>query len=201
MKSKCIISVVGARPQFIKCKPVSLEIRRFFNEILIHTGQHYDHSMSNLFFKDLRIPLPDYNLNVGSSSHANQTAKILIGLEKILIEKKPDCVLVYGDTNSTIAGALAAVKLNIPVAHIESGLRSFNMNMPEEVNRIVTDHISKILFCPTPTAVTNLKNEGISSHVFYSGDVMYDALLGNMKIAKNREKLLKHLNIDKKIIF
>lgn len=192
------MSVVGARPQFIKCKPVSLELRKYFKEFIVHTGQHYDYAMSQLFFHELNIPIPDFNLGVGSGSHAYQTAEMLVGLEKIFHKIKPDCVLVYGDTNSTLAGALAAAKLNIPVAHIEAGLRSFNRNMPEEINRILTDHMSTYLFCPTPTAYKNIQKEGIEKFSFYSGDVMYDALLMNIKIAENRTNILSRLNLVKK---
>jgi UDP-GlcNAc3NAcA epimerase len=198
MNRKLIISVIGARPQFIKCKPVSIEIRRYFDEIIIHTGQHYDQNMSNFFFRELEIPTPDYNLEVGSQSHAKQTAQMLAGLEDIYISERPDSIIVYGDTNSTLAGALAGAKLKIPVVHIESGLRSFNKGMPEEINRVLTDHISKILFCPTPTAIKNLKTEGIVTQVFHSGDVMYDALLKYIEIAKTKSTILKDLNVTGK---
>ena len=182
---KKIITVVGARPQFIKAAVVSKELRKEFKEIIIHTGQHYDSNMSDVFFKQLNIPKPDYNLGVGSGSHAVQTGNMLIEIEKILLEEKPDYVLVYGDTNSTLAGALAASKLLIPVIHIEAGLRSYNMAMPEEQNRIITDHISKILFCPTDTAVNNLKRENIFDNVFNIGDVMCDSVLYYSKLACN----------------
>ena len=172
-----ILTVVGARPQFIKASVVSKALRKEHEEILVHTGQHYDDDMSKVFFDVMAIPQPDYNLEVGSGPHGWQKARMLEGIEKILIERKPDMVLVYGDTNSTLAGALAAVKLHVPVAHVEAGLRSFNMSMPEEVNRRLTDHISKLLFCPTGTAVKNLKNEGISEGVHLVGDVMYDSAL------------------------
>lgn len=172
-----ILTVVGARPQFIKASAVSREIRKNNREIIVHTGQHYDSNMSEIFFKELSIPIPEYNLAVGSGSHAVQTSKILVGIEELLIKLTPDYLMVYGDTNSTLAGALAASKIHIPVIHIEAGLRSFNMRMPEEQNRILTDHISTYLFCPTKTAVNNLRNEGITSNVYNVGDVMCDAVL------------------------
>ncbi|MDD4564898.1 MAG: UDP-N-acetylglucosamine 2-epimerase (non-hydrolyzing) [Eubacteriales bacterium] len=180
-----IITVVGARPQFIKAGVVSKALQKScnFNEIMIHTGQHYDKNMSDIFFEELGIPEPKYNLGVGSYSHGKQTAKILEGIENILLNEKPEALMVYGDTNSTLAGALAASKLHIPVVHIEAGLRSFNKLMPEEQNRIITDHISNVLFCPTQTAVINLANEGIRERVFNTGDVMYDSTLMNREIA------------------
>lgn len=177
---KTILTVVGARPQFIKCAPVSKELRKYFNEILVHTGQHYDDEMSSVFFQQLNIPKPDYNLNAGSASHTKQTARIMLGLEKLVIKHKPHLVLIYGDTNSTLAGALVAVKMQIPIAHIEAGLRSFNKNMPEEHNRIAADHFSTFLFCPSDTAVKNLKKEGITNNVYSVGDVMKDAVLINI---------------------
>jgi UDP-GlcNAc3NAcA epimerase len=171
-----IVTVVGARPQFIKAAAVSRVLRREHREIIIHTGQHYDANMSDIFFEELRIPRPDYNLDVGSGPHGRQTAQMLAKIEEVLLSENPDAVLVYGDTNSTLAGALAASKLLIPVMHIEAGLRSFNMRMPEEQNRVLTDHISSRLFCPTLTAVENLSKEGIVNHVYNVGDVMCDAL-------------------------
>jgi UDP-GlcNAc3NAcA epimerase len=191
-----IITVIGARPQFIKAAAVSNIIRREHEEILIHTGQHYDENMSKVFFEELNIPSPDYNLGVGSSGHGTQTGEMLIALEKIYIKEKPDLILVYGDTNSTLAGALCGSKLLIPVAHIEAGLRSFNMSMPEEQNRILTDHISKLLFVPTDAAKKNLKNEGIVNGVYNVGDVMYDAVLNFTSIAKKKSHIIDSLNIN-----
>lgn len=172
-----VLTVIGARPQFIKAATVSNKIRLNGNtEILVHTGQHYDNNMSDIFFEELGIPKPDYNLNIGSSNHGHQTGNMLIALEDIYLKEKPDIVLVYGDTNSTLAGSLCASKLLIPVAHVEAGLRSFNKAMPEEQNRILTDHISDLLFTPTLTAVNNLKNENVTKGVHNVGDVMYDAI-------------------------
>lgn len=172
-----IVTVVGARPQFIKAAAVSGKLKELGREILVHTGQHYDKNMSDIFFDELNLTAADYYLNVGSGSHARQTADIMIKTEDILLKEKPDFLLVYGDTNSTLAAALAASKLSIPVIHIEAGLRSFNRDMPEEQNRILTDHISSILFCPTDTAVANLERENIKDNVFQVGDVMCDAVL------------------------
>jgi len=192
-----IISIVGARPQFIKCAPLSRELRKVHQEILVHTGQHYDHGMSDIFFEELKIPKPDYNLGNGSGNHGEQTGKMLTEIEKVLIKEALDLVLVYGDTNSTLAGALAAVKLHIKVAHVEAGLRSFDRSMPEEINRVLTDHISDILFCPTQTAVDNLSKEGITQGVHLVGDIMLDALDHNLKAAKMRSKIIEELGLEK----
>lgn len=189
-----VITVVGARPQFIKAAAVSRVIRKYVTEILIHTGQHYDNNMSEVFFEQLDIPRPDYNLGVGSGSHAKQTADMLVRLEKIYLEEKPDFVLVYGDTNSTLAAALAASKILIPVIHVEAGLRSFNKAMPEEQNRVLSDHISEFLFCPTRTAVEHLKRENITKNVYQIGDVMCDAVLFYLKKV---EKIPRNNFMDK----
>lgn len=174
---KKIISIIGARPQFIKHAPVSVALKNKFQSLSIHTGQHYDDNMSRVFFDELKIDRPDFLLDIGNNTlHGAQTATMLSQTEEILLKEKPDAVLLYGDTNSTIAGSLAASKLQMPVIHIEAGLRSFNREMPEEINRVVTDHLSTLLFCPTPVGVENLKNEGITKGVFLTGDVMADAL-------------------------
>jgi UDP-GlcNAc3NAcA epimerase len=169
-----VISVVGARPQFIKAAPVCRALREKHDEILVHSGQHYDYAMSDVFFAELGIPKPDFNLAVGSGGHGKQTGEMLGLLEQLYVEQQPDCVLVYGDTNTTLAGALAAAKLSIPVVHVEAGLRSFVRDMPEEINRVVTDHISTVLCCPTDTAVANLAAEGITEGVAQVGDCMLD---------------------------
>jgi len=173
-----IVTVLGARPQFIKAAPMSRALRGRHTEILVHTGQHYDDNMSAAFFRDLGIPEPDYHLSAGGGSHGEQTAKMLVGVEQIVQDRKPDWLLIYGDTNSTLAGALAAAKLHVPVAHVEAGLRSFNRRMPEEINRVVADHLSALLLCPSDVAVRNLAAEGITKGVQVVGDVMADALLG-----------------------
>lgn len=193
-----IISIVGARPQFIKAAPVSRALRKQHQELLLHTGQHYDDNMSKVFFDELGIPRPDINLGIGSDSHARQTAAIMIGVEQYLQQEQPDLVLVYGDTNSTLAGAIAASKLHIPIAHVEAGLRSFNRAMPEEINRIVADKVADLLFCPTVTAVKNLAAEGITNGVFNIGDVMYDAALQFAPIAEQKSQVLDQLKIEPK---
>ena len=172
-----IVTIVGARPQFVKAAAVSRVIREKHEEILVHTGQHYDNNMSDVFFEELHIPKPDVNLGVGSGTHARQTAEMMIGIEDVLLKEQPDYLMVYGDTNSTLAGAIAASKLHIPIIHVEAGLRSYNMRMPEEQNRILTDRISTLLLCPTHVAVDNLKKEAIVDGVYNVGDVMCDAVL------------------------
>jgi UDP-GlcNAc3NAcA epimerase len=171
-----LVTIVGARPQFVKAAAVSRELRKNHHEILVHTGQHYDYRMSGIFFDGLDMPAADINLGVGSGSHGAQTGAMLKGIEDVLVAERPDWLLVYGDTNSTLAGALAASKLCLPVAHVEAGLRSFNRRMPEEINRVVADHVSNLLLCPSRTAVDNLASEGITSNVHLVGDVMLDVL-------------------------
>jgi UDP-GlcNAc3NAcA epimerase len=172
-----IVSIVGARPQFIKAAALSRVLRDRHEDILIHTGQHYDAQLSDVFFAELDLPPPDYYLGVGSDSHARQTARMLEGIENVLLDELPDYVVVYGDTNSTLAGALAAAKLGLPLAHVEAGLRSYDRTMPEELNRVLTDHCADVLLCPSALAVSNLAREGIRDGVHLVGDVMYDSLL------------------------
>jgi len=192
-----ICTIVGARPQFIKAAPVSRAIAaKGYREVLVHTGQHYDYNMSGTFFKELQIRKPDYYLGVGCGTHGAQTGQMLIKIEKVLLAEKPDLTLVYGDTNSTLAGALAAVKLRLPIAHVEAGLRSFNRAMPEEHNRVLTDHVADLLFCPIQRAVQNLVTEGISRGVYIVGDVMYDATLDNRPIARRNSDVLARLNLE-----
>ncbi|GAA0076897.1 UDP-N-acetylglucosamine 2-epimerase (non-hydrolyzing) [Clostridium sp. CTA-5] len=190
-----VLTVIGARPQFIKAATVSNKIRKNNTEILVHTGQHYDNNMSDIFFEELGIPKPDYNLSIGSSNHGHQTGSMMIALEEIYLKEKPDMVLVYGDTNSTLAGALCASKLLIPVSHVEAGLRSFNKTMPEEQNRILTDHISDLLFVPTLTAENNLKAENITKGVYNTGDVMYDAINLFKERAKEMSNIVEKLDL------
>lgn len=195
-----IVSIVGARPQFIKVKPISDQLRKHkVTHIVIHTGQHYDYRMSKIFFEQLDIPEPEYNLGVGSCFPGKQTGLMLEKIEEVLIKEKPDIVMVYGDTNSTLAGALATAKLNIPIAHVEAGLRSYRQDMPEEVNRVLTDHISRLLFCPTRSAVDNLKKEGIVNNVYLVGDVMYDIL--KLKVKNQRLEILQKFRIKPKEYF
>jgi len=208
-----LISIIGARPQIIKAAAISRAIQHRYehemNEIIVHTGQHYDENMSKVFFDELQIPLPHYNLNVGSGSHGEQTAKMLEGLEAIFLKEFPDGVIVYGDTNSTIAGALAASKLHIPVIHIEAGLRSFNKSMPEEINRISCDHMSTLLFAPTKSGIENLKREGFTHSItvekasidnpkiFHCGDIMYDNSLYFSSFSDEKSTLVSELILEK----
>jgi UDP-N-acetylglucosamine 2-epimerase (non-hydrolysing) len=194
MKKK-IVSIVGARPQFIKAAPLSRVVRLSLHEVLVHTGQHYDENMSKVFFDGLGMPRPDYNLEAGSGSHAVQTGLMLERIENVLLNEKPGMVLVYGDTNSTLAGSLAAAKLCIPVAHVEAGLRSYNRSMPEEINRIIADRCSDLLFCPTPAAVSNLKKEGMEQGVHLTGDVMFDAALLYGRAAEEKSTILSTLGL------
>jgi UDP-GlcNAc3NAcA epimerase len=205
-----LFTIVGARPQFIKAAALSRVIGESFSdtvqEVILHTGQHYDPGMSEVFFREMHIPEPACNLGIGSESHGSQTGKMLQGIEQVIREEDPDGVVVYGDTNSTLAGSLAASKLHVPVIHIEAGLRSFNKQMPEEINRIVADHVSTLLFCPTLTAVGNLKTEGIVNAgkepytfdhpgVFHSGDLMYDNTLYFKEVAENQSTVLADLDL------
>jgi len=189
-----IVSVVGARPQFVKLFPITRAIPTGVNHEIVHTGQHYDESMSQVFFDELQIPRPIINLDVGSGTHAQQTAAMMVGLEKSFLETKPDIVLVYGDTNSTIAATLVASKMHIPVAHLEAGLRSFNRLMPEELNRIVTDHLSDLLLAPSDTAMTNLTNEGLESKSVNVGDVMVDSTLMAQDMIKDYKSRFRPIN-------
>jgi UDP-GlcNAc3NAcA epimerase len=197
MSLKTICTIVGARPQFIKAAPVSRALATSFHEVLIHTGQHYDYGMSDVFFRETEMRPPDFHLGAGGGSHGEQTGKMLIEIEKILNSVKPDYALVYGDTNSTLAGALVAAKSQIPLAHVEAGLRSYNRAMPEEINRVLTDHVSSLLFCPTDAAIENLKKEGITQGIYRVGDVMYDALLHNLRIARAHSTILSSLGLEK----
>ena len=192
-----VLTVVGARPQFIKAAPVSRVLRRQHQEFLLHTGQHYDDEMSDLFFRQLHIPAPDANLEVGSGRHGVQTGAMLPGIESVAIEQKPDWLLVYGDTNSTLAGALVGAKLHIPVGHVEAGLRSYDRRMPEEVNRVVADHLAALLLCPTKTAAINLAREGISEGVHVVGDVMFDAFQQNLEVARKSCSIVAELGLER----
>jgi UDP-GlcNAc3NAcA epimerase len=210
MTKKRIITIIGARPQIIKSSALSRAIRVSFSdkieEIIVHTGQHYDENMSNVFFEEMEIPKPNYNLAVGSGTHGLQTAKMIEGLEKIFLEEKPDAIVIYGDTNSTIAGAIAAAKIHIPVVHIEAGLRSFNKAMPEEINRISADHMSTLLFTPTKTGISNLEKEGFSleiktsasidqPNVYLCGDIMYDNSLYFSAISDQKSTILNQFEL------
>lgn len=209
MPARQVITVVGARPQFVKAAAVSRAIAAFnrrnsniqIEEKIVHTGQHYDDNMSRVFFEELQIQFPSVNLEVGSGTHGYQTGMMLERIEKILMECRPDAVLVYGDTNSTLAAALAASKLHIPIAHVEAGLRSFNRRMPEEINRVVTDHLSTILFCPTDAAVQNLAKEGITKNVHQVGDVMYDSVLFNSELSDRSSDILTRLSLKSKSFY
>jgi len=199
-----MLTVIGARPQFVKAAAVSRVIAahnataggRRIDESLLHTGQHYDANMSEVFFTELGIPAPRHHLNVGSGSHGRQTGDILIGVERVIQAEKPDLVLVYGDTNSTLAGAMAAAKLHVPVAHVEAGLRSFNRAMPEEINRILTDAISDLLFCPSQTAMEHLSREGNARGVHLVGDVMYDSVLHHAQQSEAKSSIVRHLGLS-----
>ena len=192
-----ILSVVGNRPQFVKSAPLSLALReRGVNEIVLHTGQHYDPELSAVFFDELELPPPAYKLETGSGTHGEQTGRMLPGIEAAVVEEQPDAVLVYGDTNSTLAGALAAGKLLVPVAHVEAGLRSFDRSMPEELNRMLVDRLSNLLFCPTDVAVANLAAEGITEGIHQVGDVMYDANLRLAPLARERSQSLERAGVE-----
>lgn len=200
-----IVSIVGARPQFVKIAPLARAIGCFnvrtsqsIEHLIVHTGQHYDAGMSDVFFDELDIPCATFNLNVGSGRHGWQTGQMLHKIEEVLIETQPDTVVTYGDTNSTVAGALAAAKLHFPVCHIEAGLRSFNRAMPEEINRIVADHLCDVLFAPTPTAMHNLREEGLADRSNFSGDIMYDAILYNRKLAEGKSSVLERFGLQPK---
>jgi UDP-GlcNAc3NAcA epimerase len=203
MKKLKLVSIVGARPQFIKAAMLSRAIRNSnrkrsraeIQEVLVHTGQHYDRQMSQVFFDQMDLPTPDYHLGVGSGSHGHVTGEMLMAVEKVLMKEKPQWVVVFGDTNTTLAGAFAAAKIPVPVVHVEAGLRSHNRKMPEEINRLLTDHLSALLFCPTDTAVANLKKEGIERGVHKVGDVMYDAFLAYGEMAARRKNIFRQLKI------
>ena len=195
-----VVTVLGARPQFIKAAALSRVFQKLdIQEIIIHTGQHYDQNMSDIFFKEMKIPNPNYLLQIASKHHGEMTGRMLEGVERILIAENPDAVLVYGDTNSTLAGALAASKLHIPIAHVEAGLRSFNRRMPEEINRVLTDHLSTWLFAPSESALTNLKHEGIDRNMVHMvGDVMYDAILYYQVISDRESQIIQKLDISER---
>jgi len=200
MKEVCLVQIVGARPQFMKLAPVSRALARYVHlgvrELIVHTGQHYDPQLSQIFFEELAIPRAAVNLGVGSAAHGAQTGAMLERIEAYLQRQRPAAVIVYGDTNSTLAGALAAAKLHIPVAHVEAGLRSFNRAMPEELNRVVTDHVADLLLAPTDTAVKNLAEEGLGGRTRQVGDVMYEALLANLGVARRDSGILRRLQLE-----
>lgn len=191
-----IFSIVGARPQFIKLAPLSLGLSGSHEEIIVHTGQHYDYAMSEKIFSDLRMREPDIHLEINSGSPTSQITQMLLKLEAEMVKHKPALVIVFGDTNSTFAGAMIAAKLNIPIVHIEAGLRSYNRGMPEEINRIVTDHVSKYLFAPTQTAVKILKKEGLGKSTFFTGDIMVDTMKNNLGIALQKSPVIAELKLD-----
>lgn len=193
-----IFSIVGARPQFIKLAPLSAGLKGMHEEFIVHTGQHYDYAMSEKIFDDLGIRKPDIHLGTGPGSQAAQTGEMMLKLETAMIEKKPDIIIVFGDTNSTLAGVMAASKLNIPIIHIEAGLRSYNRSMPEEINRIVADHVSEYLFVPTQTAADILKKEGLQNKTFLTGDIMVDTMKNNIEIALKKSGILQELKLENK---
>jgi len=194
-----IVTIVGARPQFIKAAAVSRKLRQCHDEFLVNTGQHYDYEMSGIFFDGLELPKPSASLGIGSGSHGYQTGEMLKAIEDVLVSERPDYVLIYGDTNSTLAGALAAAKLSIPIAHVEAGLRSFNRQMPEEINRVLSDHLSSLLLCPSDTAVSNLAAEGIFQNVHLVGDVMLDILnWARQRVAASPSGILERLGVHEK---
>lgn len=192
-----IFSIVGARPQFIKLAPLSKALTGLHEEFIVHTGQHYDYAMSEKIFMDLGIRKPDIHLGTGPGTQAAQTGEMMVKLEAAMFEKKPDIIIVFGDTNSTLAGVMAASKLNIPVIHIEAGLRSYNHGMPEEINRIVADHVSKYLFAPTQTAVDILTKEGLKKNTFFPGDIMVDTMKNNLGIALEKSTIIEEFKLDK----
>lgn len=200
-----LMSIVGARPQFVKLAPLLQAVTDLnqgrehqIEHLTLHTGQHYDSNMSDIFFEELEIPHADINLGIGSGSHGKQTGKMLEGIEEVLLRHRPDMLIIFGDTNSTLAGALAAAKLRIPIAHIEAGLRSFNRNMPEEINRIAADHVSDLLLAPTSTAIEHLQREGLASKTVLTGDIMYDTVLRNVELAAKKSNLLTQLKLEPK---
>lgn len=213
MKMLKILTIIGARPQIIKAAALSRAIKNKYadkiSEIIVHTGQHYDENMSEVFFDELNIPHPNYNLNVGSGTHGSQTASMILGIEEILLKEKPSCIVLYGDTNSTLAGAIAASKIQLPIIHVEAGLRSFNKTMPEEINRIMCDHVSTLLFSPTKAGYNNLIAEGFKENnkapftfdnpkIYHSGDVMFDNSLYFSELAESKTSILKDADIENK---